>query len=53
MTVEIYDKYKEIDADLRRIPPDIESLTKLKDMIQNELPTTLEKLQEETKEALD
>jgi dynein heavy chain len=48
----IYEKYNEIQNDLRKNPPDIESLTKLKEMIANELPDNLEKLQEETQEAL-
>lgn len=52
-TLAIYDKYKDIEGDLRKNPPDIESLTKLKEMIAMDLPQTLEKLQEETKEALD
>jgi dynein heavy chain len=48
----IYEKYNEIQNDLRKNPPDIESLVKLKEMIANELPDNLEKLQEETQEAL-
>ena len=49
----IFENFKDIQQELRKTPQTIEDLTKLKEMIANELPDTIDKLQQETKEAME